>query len=379
MVDQEKPVWWRRALSRVVTLSVTSVVVAGAAGAVFYGSAELATRAEATAVADVTEPTPVATRALVRADGYEVERRFVGQVEAAASVVLSFELGGRLNALSVEEGQEVQAGAVLARLDTALLEAERARLEASLSATEAQAELAEIRLIRARALLAEGHVSQEALDQALATRNELAGRMLEIGAAIDAVAINLEKSELRAPFDGRVGLRNVDGGETLAAGAPVLTLIETEAPEVRVGLPLSVNPAALGEVSIRIAGVDYPARLAQVRPDIDPVTRTRTALFTLLTDETPAFGQTATLSHSMRVPEEGTWVPIDALQEGVRGSWNILLVEAGRVRIAMVEVLHADEVRAYVSGTFADGAQMIEAGAHRVVPGQTVRILAAGE
>ncbi|GAB5446140.1 efflux RND transporter periplasmic adaptor subunit [Gymnodinialimonas sp.] len=379
MVDQAKPVLWRRVLRQVATLTITLVVVAGAGGAVFFGSTQLANRAEATAVTDIADPTPVEVVALEVSDGFDIPRQFVGQVEAASSVVLSFELAGRLNDVSVAEGAEVEAGTILARLDTSLLVAERTRLEASQSATAAQLELAETRLTRAQALLADGHVSQEALDQALATRDELAGRMMEIAAAIDAVAINLEKSELRAPFAGRVGMRNVDGGETLSAGAPVLTLIETAAPEVRVGLPLSIDATTLGEVSIEIGGQTYPARPLQVRPDIDPVTRTRTALFTLLTDDMPTFGQTATLTLTSRLEASGTWVPLDALQEGVGGSWNLLVVEDEEVRVALVEIRHSDATRAYVSGTFAPGAQMIRTGAHRVVPGQAVQPIVDAE
>ncbi|WP_254656309.1 efflux RND transporter periplasmic adaptor subunit [Jannaschia sp. CCS1] len=328
---------------------------------------------------EIADPIPVQVASLDLSDGFDIPRQFVGQVEAAASVVLSFELAGRLSDLTVQEGGEVEAGTVLARLDTSLLETERTRLEASRSATRAQLELAENRLIRAQALLDDGHISQEALDQALATRDELSGRIMEIEAAINAVAINLEKSELRAPFYGRVGVRNVDGGETLSAGAPVLTLIETAAPEVRVGLPLSVDAARLENVSIEIGGESYPARLAQVRPDIDTVTRTRTALFTLLTDDTPTFGQTATLTLGTRVEAPGTWVPLDALQEGIGGTWNLLVVEEEVVRVAMVEVRHADETRAYVTGTFSPGTQMIQTGAHRVVPGQVIQTLTAAE
>ncbi|MEX3015489.1 efflux RND transporter periplasmic adaptor subunit [Gymnodinialimonas hymeniacidonis] len=379
MVNQAKPVLWRRILRRLATVTLTMTVVAGASAAVFFGSTQLANRAEATAVTHVADPTPVEVVALEVSDGFDIPRQFVGQVEAASSVVLSFELAGRLRDVSVSEGAEIEAGTVIARLDTSLLVAERTRLEASQSATGAQLELAETRFARAQALLADGHVSQEAVDQALATRDELASRMMEIAAAIDAVEINLEKSELRAPFAGRVGMRNVDGGETLSAGAPVLTLIETAAPEVRVGLPLSVDATAVGEVSIEIGGQTYPARLSQVRPDIDPVTRTRTVLFTLLTDDIPTFGQTATLTLTSRVEASGTWVPLDALQEGIGGSWNLLVVEDEEVRVALVEIRHADAARAYVSGTFAPGAQMIRTGAHRVVPGQAVQPIVAAE
>ena len=377
MVDQIKTVWWRGALRRLITVTFTLLVVAGSAAAVVFGSNFLADRAEATDTVSEAAPTLVETTELTVTDGYDVPRQFVGQVEAAASSVLSFERAGRLSQITVDEGSEVTKGTVLATLDTALLEAEETRLTASKAAITAQLDLAETRLTRAQSLLAGGHVSQETVDQALATRDELASRIQETNAALETVAINLEKSELIAPFDGRVGSRNVDGGETLGAGSPVLTLIETTAPQVRVGLPLSVDASQYDTLAITIAGTEYPANLTQIRPDIDPVTRTRTALFTLQTTDTPAFGQTATLTLPTYVQATGTWVPLDALQEGAGGGWTIMVVEDDTVRVALVETLHADETRAYVTGTFTSDTRMISTGAHRVVPGQAVQILTA--
>ena len=130
---------------------------------------------------------------------------------------------------------------------------------------------------------------------------------------------------------------------------------------------------------VSFAGNSLFCRAALIRPDIDPVTRTRTALFALDTDDAPTFGQTATLSIDMQIAARGTWVPVDALQEGSGSIWNVLVVEDGTVRTAAAELLHAETDRAFVRGSFAEGATLIRSGAHRVVPGQEVTILTAGE
>ncbi|WP_224824712.1 efflux RND transporter periplasmic adaptor subunit [Cognatishimia sp. MH4019] len=380
MADEpKKPSAGRRAARMVLNTALTLSVVGAAGFAVVFGSEMLANRAEASVSANTAERLPVTVTELTLSDGYTLPRQFVGQVEAAATVALSFELGGRLSELLVEEGAQVDEGQLLARLDTALLLAERSRLDAARAATTAQLELAESRLVRALALREDGFASEEAVDQTRATRDELQNRIRETDALIASVAINLEKSELFAPFAGQVGLRNVDGGETLSAGAPVLTLIETATPQVRVGLPLSVDLNDLDNAEIAVNGATYPARLLHVRPDIDPVTRTRTAIFAIEAPNAPTFGQTATLILEDRVALPGTWLPLDALQEGVGGVWTVLVVDEGVVRSAMVEVLYADAARAYVRGTFQPGTQMIDAGAHRVVPGQQVRVLAEAE
>ncbi|NNL17419.1 MAG: efflux RND transporter periplasmic adaptor subunit [Boseongicola sp.] len=362
----------KRAMRWVVSSTLTLVVVAAAVAAVMFGAAALANRSSDVPLPEAAATTKVAVATLERQQSYRVARRFVGQVEARATVDLSFELGGRLVSLLVNEGDEVAAGEVVASLDTALLEAEETRQRAARAATSTQLDLAETRLRRAEALREEGFASVETLDQALATRNELESRLAEIDASLKSVTINLEKSVMRAPFQGRVGAQFVDEGTALGASQSVASLIETGVAEVRVGLPLGLSPENFKVAEIEVAGVMYPAELIQFRPDIDPLTRTQTALFAIETETPPVFGQTATLVLQTEVSEIGVWVNLDALQEGAGGVWTVLVVEDSVVRSAAVEVLHAEETRVFVRGSFENGAQMIRSGAHRVVPGQIV-------
>lgn len=365
-------------LKRLTILTGTALVIAVAVGAVTIGSDVLAQRVEN---APPPKPATRATVAVVQLqmeDHYTTTRRFLGQVEANADAALSFELGGQLAELTVEEGVSVSQGDVIARLDTALLKAERTRLIASQDAILAQLNFAESRLKRAQRLKVDGFSSQETLDQALATRDELNSRINEIDAALATVAINIEKSVLRAPFDGRVGAQDVEISETINPGQRVLSLIETHAPMVRVGVPLGVSEADLNKGLIEIAGTPYPATLQQLRPDIDPITRTRTALFAIDADVPLTYGQTATLMLETDVRAQGAWVALDALQQGSGSIWTVLVVEDDVVRTAAVEVLFQQSDRAFVQGTFSDGAQLIRAGAHRVVPGQQVQMLEGG-
>lgn len=365
-------------LGRIGILAETTLVIAVAIAGVGLGSDVLAQRAEDAPSPDAASLTSVAVSPVQFEDHYVTTRRFLGQVEAKTDAVLSFELGGRLAALAFDEGQHVAKGDVIARLDTALLEAERTRLLASRDATTAQFVFAETRLKRAEQLQGDGFSSQETLDQARATRDELAGRIAEIEAGLSTIEINVEKSVLRAPFDGRVGARDIEVSETVNPGQMLLKLIETGAPLVRVGIPLSVTEAALQQVTIEIVGQRYFAELQQLRPDIDPTTRTRTALLALQSDQALTFGQTATLMIETKVPARGAWVSLDALQQGSGSIWTVLVVEDGIVRTAAVEVLFQQSDRAFVQGSFVEGAKLIHTGAHRVVPGQKVQVLEGG-
>lgn len=370
-----RPSFFRRAVRFVFILTTTAAVIAGAGYAVQTGATVLAARAADAPPPDPAPLTAVSVRTLTREAGYSVPRSFVGQVEPRKTVALSFELAGRLDAVLVDEGDTVTEGQLIARQDIDLLQADRNRQQASREAVEAQLVFALQTVERSEALRDRGFASQERLDQAMATRDELNARISEIDATISSIDIQLQKAELFAPFDGRITRRVLDGGEAVGAGQVLIEVVETGVPQIRVGLPLSIDESALETAQIRVNGATYSATLASFRPDIDPVTRTRTALFDISTNSALALGQTARLELQTEVTEDGTWVPLRSLKEGDKGQWTLLVVDADNiVRRASVLVIHATSDQAYVQGSFPPGTRMIEEGPQRVTLGQTVQI-----
>lgn len=366
---------WARLGRSTLSVGLTLGVVAVAAVAVHLGVSGLERRAAAAETPEPARSVPVSTTPIDRRDGYSVTRTFVGQVEPQRSALVSFELSGRLDQILVDEGDTVAEGQVLARQDTALLEADEARLEASRRSVEAQLRFARKTVERTEALSARGFNSEASLDEALARVADLSARIDEIDAALADNALRLGKAELRAPFAGRVTGRMVDGGETLVPGQALLQLVQLQAPRVRVGVPLDLAESVLAEAVIEIGGMPLPARLLTLRPDVDPVTRTRTTLFELDASERPAFGATARLLVRETVEAEGTWVSTSSLKEGLRGQWSVLVVDAEQiVRPAAVEILHAEGDRVYVRGALPEGAMLIEAGPQRVTVGQRVAV-----
>jgi RND family efflux transporter MFP subunit len=366
-------------LARLGVLSTTLLFIATATVAVIFGSQVLQGRAAATALPEAADPIPVAARDIAMAEGYTRLRRFTGQVEPARQIEVSFELSGRMIDRPVDEGAHVREGQEIARLDTELLMAEQAQFRASRAALAAQLAFAESQLDRAKSLRKQGFSSVESEDRARAARDELKNRIIETDAALTAISIRLEKSVIRAPFSGRVGQLAADPGSTLAPGQTVMTLFATANPQVRVGLPLGVSPDNLKEAEIVVGSERYVARLLQVRPDVDPRTRTRTALFSLQGKTVPAFGELATLIVPESVSARGAWVPIDALKEGDGGAWTVLVVESGRARNAAVEVVEVQADRVFVQGGLTEGMRLVAEGAHRVVAGQSVGVLADGD
>jgi len=374
-IDNEKPAPGPlRRLARIsARLLLTGAVVAGSVVAVGLGAEELSRRADAVPTPEPAAVTPVATVPFEEVSGYDVTRSFIGQVEAKRTTQVSFELSGRLNEILVEEGEMVHAGQHIASLDTRILEADRARLFASRTALEAQLEFSEKTVQRQSKLNTEGFASQAVLDEALSRVDELRARIAEVDAALVTNDLQVEKSKVYAPFSGRIAARLVDGGESVSPGQTLVEVVQDSAPQVRVGLPLDIGEEAVQEVTISVGGRDIKARLATLRPDVDPVTRTRTALFDLPENVASTFGQTARLSLGQHIDQVGLWVPLTTLKEGLRGQWTVLAVDRENVVKALsVQVLHAERDRVFVTGAIPEGARLVADGPQRVTVGQTV-------
>lgn len=377
-VDQDKaevakPSLFRRAGRTTVRTVLTLGFAAIAVLAVQVGSQELANRANAAPAPDPAPIMPVTTAPIVLEPGYAVSRSFVGQIEAQRTVAVSFELSGQLDGIGVDEGQTVEQGQQIATLDNRLLNSERDRLVASKSALEAQLRFAKQTVERQTQLRDSGAVSQAGLDQALARADELSARIAEIDALLTANAIQLEKSMVYAPFAGRVTSRTVDGGESVGPGQAIVEIVENSAPHLRVGVPIDITNTDLAAATVEIEGAVYEANLVTFRPDIDPVTRTRTAIFEITAETALAFGQTARVLLTDTVEAEGLWVPVTTLKEGLRGQWTLLVVDnEDIVRALSVQVLHTQGDRVFVRGAFPSGVELITAGPQRVTVGQSV-------
>lgn len=371
---------FRKALGRGVTVTVTLLVCTAAAVAVIGGFSLIAERGDAAPV--VAAPrTSVGVISVQRVPGYAVSRRFTGQIEAAARTDLGFELSGRIADVLVEEGDVVARGAVLARLDISALIPERAALEAELAALAADAELARLTLARNDALTERGFRSVAAQDEARLTLARAEAGMAALRARIAGVDVRLEKSVLTAPYDARIGARMADPGQTAAAGQSVLVLFDAAPARARVGLPPDLAAAlAVGDrVTVESNGAVMDAVVRQIRPDLDPLTRSRSVVVTLPEGAAPVLGDTVALLLTQAVDDPGFWAPLSALREGVRGSWSVMAVEAtpegDRARTAAVEVIHSDGNRVFLRGLLPEAARIVAEAPDRVAPGQLVLAL----
>lgn len=375
--ESRSGIWSMRLVAhQLATLAMAAVFL----GLAVAGVAALHARSAAEPPPGAHPPVAVQTLRLEMQPSYRETVRYVGRLEAARQTALAFERPGLVTKVHKDEGYRVSAGDVVASLDTAQLEASRKQREAQIRELEARLQLARLTHDRQSKLRKEGWSPEQRLDEASAARDELGAAIDRVKAQIEAIDIDIEKSQLKAPFDGVIAARAIDEGAVAAAGTPILTLLEDGHRQLRVGLPPEVAATLDGaktyEVQTRAGPVS--ARLYASRPDLQSATRTVTALFDVDTHDATPFGEIVTLVLEREIEERGAWVPLVSLQESDRGLWSLLTVaeEDGKpiVRREAAEVLHVDGAHAYVRGSFEPGASVIANGTNRIVPGQRVAL-----
>lgn len=326
------------------------------------------------------DPMPVAVTRFEQVDAHRQERRFLGVVQAASRSAIGFEVAGTIADISVRAGEQVDAGSVLARLDTRALEARRRAAEADALQLAAELELARARTRRQAPLQETGAISAQGFDDTRLREKALGARHRAARARLAALEIELEKSVLRAPYPALVGERLLDQGAVARPGEPVLSLVASRPREAHVGIAVEqarkLQPG--GGYTLSLGDREIPATLHAIRPDVDPLTMTTSAIFDLPEGIDAFDGEPVAISLPRRVPGPGGWLPLSALLEGERGVWTVLVIDPAdsvlRTRREVVEVVHVRGDRAFVRGTLRNGDRVIADGVHRVAPGTPVRV-----
>lgn len=338
--------------------------------------------------------TTVAYLAAEPQDGYTAARVYAGRTLAERASELGFKQPGEISAMLVDVGDDVSAGQLLAQLDDASVDAQLRQAQAdvalaaaNLNAISAETELAEQTEARFRELREAGHASEQVYDeQRLALRAKQAQRnvarasLMKAEASRKAAEITLRETNIYAPFSGRIQTRHVDEGSQINAGAPILRLVESEEIEARVGIPeyVAARLKTGTDYQIRWESTNHKARLKTVLPEIDPATRTLTAVFALSGKQLP-LGAVIELTLETEVPTPGYWLPLTALTESDRGLWGIFVIrEDSSVERRLVEIIHAEANQAFVRGTLNPGERVVRTGVQRIVPGQRVDVMQAG-
>ena len=226
--------------------------------------------------AQAAPPPQAITTATAQQTTWESLLNAVGSLQAVQGVTVAAELPGKVVAIPFEAGSQVKKGDILLRQDASTEQAQLPGAEAALA-------LAQNNEKRNRQLFEEKIISEAEYDAAVANRRQAAAEVAAIRAAI-------AKKTIRAPFSGRLGIRQVNLGQILKEGDPIVSLqtldpifVDFLLPQqelglIRPGLPVRVTSDAL-------PGTTVEGRITAINPQVDPATRNIRAQATLANPE----------------------------------------------------------------------------------------------
>lgn len=217
------------------------------------------------AEANSAPPPATVTTAIVTQDFWQPTLNAVGSVVAVQGVTVSAEVAGMVKHITFESGATVRAGQLLVELDDAV---EQAQLRSAI----ASAELAQLNLKRVHDLRPRNMVSQSDVDSAEAQAKQA-------DAQVDNIRAVIAKKSIRAPFAGRLGIRQINLGQFLDSGAAIVALQTVDPIYVDFALPQQNFSQLRAGMAIRVTSDAAPdqtfaGKLSVISPEVDALTRT---------------------------------------------------------------------------------------------------------
>ncbi|UAW97112.1 efflux RND transporter periplasmic adaptor subunit [Halopseudomonas nanhaiensis] len=353
----------------------TLSIVAGALAASLLAGCGAEQNADA-AQAPVLRPVPVRVTEVSLAQATE-PLRFAGVVRARQRAGLTFQVGGVLKERSVELGQRVEAGQVLARLYNPELLPARDAARAKLAELQAQTAQAERDLQRAEQLFERGVVSTQQREQQRSRLEALQAGVASARASLRQTEQLQGETELRAPFAGSIEALSVEPGEFVSPGQPVMRLAASDGHEVEVRVParllVGLETGQSVPVWNSLSGEQGAGRVIEIGLG----SSTGGSLYPLV------IGVEGDLARSgdgvevgllaTRLPQ--TTVPVSAIMRSPNGL-AVFRIEQDRARRVAVQVSALQGERAVLQGdALTTGDKVVYAGLTRLAEGDAVELL----
>jgi multidrug efflux system membrane fusion protein len=340
---------------------------------------------------------PVAVRTALVAQGTApITRTGVGNVTPVMSVTVHTRVDGQLDSVGFQEGQDVKAGQVLARIDPRAYQAQLDQSLAQKARDEAQLVNARADLARYEELIKEDAVTRQTLDTQRALVGQLQAAVKTDEAQIGLARVNLSYTTINAPISGRAGARLVDPGNIVhAADAGGLLVINQIDPiAVQFTLPESafqaVNRAVRGSAApLEVQALDRGSgqvlasgQLALLNNQIDASTGTITLKGRFPNPEHRLWpGQSVDARVRLGQIEQALTVPAPAVQRSQTGLYVYVIDAEGRARMQPIQVDDGDSQgeRVVVTQGLKAGERVVVDGQYKLTPGaRTVETPAAG-
>jgi RND family efflux transporter MFP subunit len=331
---------------------------------------------------------PVTVNAAQLAD-VPVWIRAVGQVKALQSVEIRPQIDGVLQQILVREGQQVQAGQLLAVLDDRTAKANLAQANAQLALVKAKAEVAKRDLKRFVGLSQSQAISAQQQDQQQALVQQLNAEIASVQAAIVAAEVQLSFTQILSPVTGQVGIRNVDVGNFVrpSDNTGLFSVIQQTPIAVEMAVP-QANIQQLQKLSAQFGGQSVPAVVYSQAENTQLASGSLVAIDNKVTATTGTIrikaefknsekslwpGQGVVMAVQSHVLSQVVTIPNKALQQGPQGSFVWVVVD-NKASPKAVKVLFSNETLVVISD-LPTGTVVVTDGQSRLRPGAAVQII----
>ena len=331
------------------------------------------------------EVVPVLTATLVRQD-VPVTIDAVGTVQALNTVVVRAQVEGRLMELGFRDGQDVKKGDVLARIDPRTYQALYDQVVAKKAQDEAQLENARIDLERYTRLAAGNFGSRQQADTQKATVAQLEAQVRVDQAAIDNARAILDYTVIRAPIDGRTGLRAVDVGNIIRASdaTGIVTLTQVKPVAAVFSLPQQYLRAVVagqlrGRLTVQAmeadnASVIQTGEVEVIDNQVDVTTGTVRVKAIFANGDLGLWpGQFINVRVFVDVLRQALVAPAGAIQRGPKGAFVYVLTPETKAAMKSVTVGRQDEAIAVIQSGVEAGETVITTGFGQLTDGSVVR------
>ncbi len=208
-----------------------------------------------------------------------------GSVRAANSAWIKARVPGEIRELLVREGDRVNPGQLLGRIDTTEPNLRQRQAQEQMASAQAQLDIAERTLANNRALVDQGFISRNALDTSVSNAASARSALLSAQAAAELAAKAVRDSEIRAPMAGLVAQRVAQPGERVGVDARLLEIVDLSRLELELAVPPQDVPALRVRQTavVQLDGLAEPitAQVVRINPSANSSTRTVAAYLNL--------------------------------------------------------------------------------------------------